>query len=84
VVQSVCCWACRECNNQSSTGAAKVMDGRDKRVTIAAGEGPQQGTAAGNKSVNNWQREWRVAKRAMAARAMAMAKRDKEGNGDGD
>ena len=33
VVQlAVCCWVCRECNNQPLTGAAKVMDGRDKSV----------------------------------------------------
>jgi len=35
VVQLVCCWADGECNNQPSTGAAKVMD------RTAAGEGWQ-------------------------------------------
>ena len=33
VVQLICCWAGRECNNQPSTGAAKVMD------RTAAGKG---------------------------------------------
>jgi len=36
------------------------MDGREKRVMTAAGEGWQQGTAAGDESVNNQQQEWRV------------------------
>ncbi len=66
------------------------MKGRDKRVTTAAGKGWQQGTAAGDESINNRQREWRAVKRAMATRAMAMAmtmaKRwwASNGNGDGD
>jgi hypothetical protein len=38
VVQSVCCWVCRERNNQPSTGAAKVKDDRDKRVMTATWE----------------------------------------------
>jgi hypothetical protein len=33
-------WVCREHNNQPLTGVVKkVMDGRDKRVMTAAGEG---------------------------------------------
>ena len=51
----MCCWACRERNNQPSTGAAKVMDGRDKRVKIAAGKGRRLGMAAGDESVDNRQ-----------------------------
>jgi hypothetical protein len=31
--------ACKEGNNQPSTGAVKVMNGRDKRVMTAAGDG---------------------------------------------
>jgi len=56
------------------TGAVKVMDGREKRVTTAAGE-DWRGTSAGDESVDNRQLEWRAAKRAMAARAMPTAKR---------
>ena len=52
-----------------------MMDGREKRVTTATGEGWQQGTAAGDKSVDNRQQKWQVAKRVMAARAMETAKR---------
>ena len=32
-----------------------MIDGRDKRVKIAAGKGRRQGMAAGDESVDNWQ-----------------------------
>ena len=39
VVQLVCCWVGGECNNQPSTGVAKVMDG------TALGDGGQRPAA---------------------------------------
>jgi hypothetical protein len=56
-------------------GAAKAIDGWEMRVTTADGKGWRQGTAVGDKSVDNRQQEWRAAKRAMATRAMVTAKR---------
>ena len=54
----------------------EVIDGREKRVTpTAAGEGRRQGTAAGDESVDNRQREWWATKRAMESRVMVMERK---------
>jgi len=68
-------YAAGRAENATANHAAKVMDGREKRVTTAAGEGRRQGMAAGDKSVNNRQQEWLATKRVMVARAMVTAKR---------
>jgi hypothetical protein len=46
VMQLVCCWAGRECNNQPLTGAAKAIDAAGKSDRKAAGDGWQKGMAA--------------------------------------
>ena len=76
MIQSVCCRACRERNNQPSTGAVKVMDGREKRVTTAAGEGWRQATATGD---GGWRRKCR-----QSATRVAGVEEGDGGKSDGD
>jgi len=53
VVKLICCWVGGEHNIQPTTGAAKVMDGRDKSDITVAGKGRQKGMAAGGESVDD-------------------------------